>query len=285
MKKYIKQILDAGNHLVGINRRNLQLVYASNPREHFYLANDKAVTKKLLSENNIPVPETYALIEHSWNIDAALDSLHNHTDIVVKPSSGMGGNGILILQRSGSSFYTPGGKRYSREMLKMHIATILYGAFANENADKCIIEKRIIPHPLFRTIYPHGIADIRIMLHHHQVLMVMLRIPTEKSGGKANLHQGAIGVGVDIDSGLLKNGYLNNRVYTAHPDTNIAFSGITIPWWEKILEISILTANLVPLKFLGVDIIIDEHDGPLVIEINARPGLQIQNANMEGLKI
>lgn len=283
MKKYIKHILEAEQHITGINRRNLEFVYKSNPREFFYMANDKATTKELLAKNDIPVPETFAIIERSWEIDEKLSLLSNHKNMVIKPSNGMGGNGILILERRGNSLFTPGGKRYSPEMLKLHIATIIYGGFAHENADKCIVEKRIIPHGSLTDIYPGGIADIRVLLHKHEIIMAMLRIPTKRSGGKANLHQGAIGVGVDTERGTLKNGYLKNRVHLEHPDSGVQFRGRDIPFWDLIREISIRTAELVPLKFLGVDIILDEKDGPLVIEINARPGLQIQNANMEGL--
>jgi len=39
----------------------------------------------------------------------------------------------------------------------------------------------------------------------------------------------------------------------------------------------------VPLNYVGVDIVIDETDGPLILEINARPGLEIQNINGFGL--
>jgi len=32
--------------------------------------------------------------------------------------------------------------------------------------------------------------------------MAMLRLPTKESGGKANLQQGAIGLGIDMASGV-----------------------------------------------------------------------------------
>ena len=37
------------------------------------------------------------------------------------------------------------------------------------------------------------------------------------------------------------------------------------------------------MGYLGVDIVIDATAGPLMLELNARPGLNIQIANQEGL--
>ena len=56
------------------------------------------------------------------------------------------------------------------------------------------------------------------------------------------------------------------------------------PYWNKILEISIQTAKYFPLNYLGVDIVIDQKLGPLIMEVNVRPGLGIQLANQMGMK-
>jgi alpha-L-glutamate ligase-like protein len=163
------------------------------------------------------------------------------------------------------------------------MADILYGAYSHDHADRVIVEEKIVPHPFFHEIYPVGIPDIRLIFHNDQPIQGMLRIPTRKSQGKANLHQGAFGIGIDLDSGVLGHGIRKNRKLDVHPDSGIRFSGMKIPDWHRFMEISSRTAELVPLKFLGIDLIMDRERGPLVIEINARPGLQIQNANGTGL--
>ncbi|MRR31196.1 alpha-L-glutamate ligase-like protein, partial [bacterium] len=38
------------------------------------------------------------------------------------------------------------------------------------------------------------------------------------------------------------------------------------------------------LGYLGVDLVIDRDRGPLLLELNARPGLAIQLANRHGLR-
>ena len=57
-----------------------------------------------------------------------------------------------------------------------------------------------------------------------------------------------------------------------------------IPYWAEMLDVSRRTSELFPLDYLGVDIILDRAKGPMVMEINVRPGLAIQLANQKGLK-
>jgi alpha-L-glutamate ligase-like protein len=112
--------------------------------------------------------------------------------------------------------------------------------------------------------------------------MAMVRLPTQGSGGKANLHQGAIGAGVDLATGLTLGGVFHNDTIDYHPDTLNPIKDITIPYWDKILEIAASCYELTGLGYIGVDIVLDKDHGPMMLELNARPGLNIQIANREG---
>jgi alpha-L-glutamate ligase-like protein len=114
--------------------------------------------------------------------------------------------------------------------------------------------------------------------------MAMVRLPTRASDGKANLHQGAVGAGVDISTGKTLNGVLGNLPVDEHPDTGALIAGLEIPSWDVILESSARGYEVTGLGYLGVDMVIDEDRGPLILEMNARPGLNIQIANGCGLK-
>jgi hypothetical protein len=119
--------------------------------------------------------------------------------------------------------------------------------------------------------------------------MAMLRIPTEESGGKANLSQGAIGLGIDLATGITTYGVRNNqqvsRIYDRRRKKDIKVNGIKIPFWSKSLRTAINCQQAIPgLHFLGVDIFMDKKTGPTVVELNARPGLSIQICNRAGLK-
>jgi len=110
----------------------------------------------------------------------------------------------------------------------------------------------------------------------------MVRLPTRQSSGKANLHQGAIGVGVDLATGVTLGGVFQNDLINYHPDTLNSIVGIQIPFWDQILHIAASCYELTGLGYLGVDIVLDQEQGPLMLELNARPGLNIQIANREG---
>jgi hypothetical protein len=146
-----------------------------------------------------------------------------------------------------------------------------------------VVEERLIQHPDIIELSPLGLADVRVILFQNEPTLAMIRIATQKSDGKANLHKGGIGIGIDLESGRTNHAIIEGQQITAHPDSGISLLEIAIPHWEEILRISRLAAEAVPLKYLGVDIALTER-GPVLLEINVRPGLAIQNANQRGLK-
>jgi alpha-L-glutamate ligase-like protein len=285
--KYVDRILDLQAKVIGMNERNYRIINRLNPRKFRNYANDKALCKQVLEENNIPTPKTYCIIESMSEIDEKLNAVINLDDIVVKPAMGNGGQGILILKKIGSnSWETPSGSIISKKELVFHISNILFGKYSKKLFDKVIIEYRLMPHSDFQKIFKKGVPDFRIILLNAQPVMAMLLMPTEESDGKANLHAGAIGLGVDLETGRLTRGYnqITDEMVSRHPDSKVLFEGMLLPDWEKTLAISIATAKVFPLNYLGIDIVYDEKLGPMVIEINSRPGMQIQNVNAIGLK-
>ena len=144
--------------------------------------------------------------------------------------------------------------------------------------DKAIIEQRIVQHDVINSICDLGLSDIRVILYKDQPVMAMSRIPTSESDGKANLHQGAIGLGIDIETGETTHAIKDGQRIDVHPDSKQSIIGLSIPFWQQVIDMSVKAAEAVPLKYLGVDIAIS-NQGPVMIEINARPGIEIQNAN------
>src|SRR5262249_8259025 len=146
-----------------------------------------------------------------------------------------------------------------------------------------ILQQRVRLHPDFEPIAYKGIPDIRVILYRHEPAMAMLRLPTKASNGRANLHQGGIGTGVDLSSGLTHHAVQRNRFVLEHPDTGVAVVGRRVPHWKEVLDTSRRVAEAVGLGYVGVDIVIDAEQGPMLLEANARPGLAIQIANARGL--
>ena len=274
------------NNLIGINYRNLKVVQPHNRRKYFPQADDKLLTKELLDAAGVPVPVTLAVIESFVDIENVWSALSMLDDLVIKPSRGKAGGGILVLQKNSDGiFITPSGRRFDRNEIFKHIGDILFGVYSFGNpTDRVLVEERIVPHSFFYGIYEQGVADIRIILLDGNPLMAMLRIPTKRSDGKANLHQGAIGIAVSLQDGCLTFGSIKGQSISRHPDSGVLLAEKTIPQWPAVIEAAIRAAGCVNLGYIGVDMVIDEKRGPLVLEINARPGLEIQVVNNLGLR-
>jgi hypothetical protein len=115
-------------------------------------------------------------------------------------------------------------------------------------------------------------------------VMAMLRLPTKESDGKANLQQGAVGVGIDMTSGVTTTAvFRKNTIIEYLPGSRLILSGIRIPYWKDILKLAVRAQEISGLGYLGADIAIDRDRGPVFLELNARPGLSIQIANLDGL--
>jgi len=264
--------------VLGINRRNVDFVYELNRRRDFPLADDKLQTKALLSAAGIPVPRTLRVVRGFFEIPAAARWLAEHPDAVVKPSQGKAGGGVLVLRPQ------PPMDRIEREaILRSHLSGILGGAFSGGDADVALVEERLVPHPTLAELWGGDVVDLRVILHRGAAIQAMLRIPTVASRGRSNLHAGGLGVGVELASGLTLGGSWRGRPLDCHPDTGGPLAGVRIPDWPLIVDIAVRTAAQVPLGYLGVDIALDGTRGPNVLEINARPGLEIQNVNRRGL--
>jgi hypothetical protein len=124
-----------------------------------------------------------------------------------------------------------------------------------------------------------------VIVYNKVPVMAMLRLPTKESSGKANLQQGAIGVGIDMASGTTTTAVQGkNKIIEYVPGTRLLLSGLKIPYWSDILKLAVKAQEIVGLGYLGADIAIDKEQGPVFLELNARPGLSIQIANLDGLK-
>lgn len=272
--------------VLGMNARNFLYITRYNRVFAKRVADDKLETKKILAENGISTPKLLASIydrEEIRNFD--WDSLPED-GFVVKPARGYGGEGILVVKRwNGRRAVTVSGDAVSQQSLESHLLNILEGAFSLQYLpDKAFIEERIVVHPFFKKLTTYGIPDIRVIVLNHVPVMAMLRIPTEESNGKANLHQGAIGVGIDMRTGITTHAISRDKPVSHIPGTKQKTRGIKLPDWDGLLYLAAKTQSVCGLGFAGIDIVFDAEQGPLVLETNARPGLSIQNANRDSLR-
>jgi alpha-L-glutamate ligase-like protein len=272
--------------VLGMNARIGSYMLPYNKRDDYPKVDDKVLTAQLAEALGMPMPENYAVFETFGSLKHLPEALSPHPAFVIKPSRGALGNGIIVISETRDGmFIRADGKHEDMQSIRYHISHILSGFYSiNGYPDRAIVQYKISTHRALQPLSAGGVPDIRIIVYRGFPVMAMMRIPTKKSQGRANLHQGGIGVGINITTGKTTGGVDGTRIVHTHPDSGLELCDIPIPHWEKILHLAVMGFELSRLEYLGADIALDDKKGPLLLELNARPGLSIQLANMIGLR-
>ncbi|MCA9370647.1 MAG: DUF1704 domain-containing protein, partial [Candidatus Peregrinibacteria bacterium] len=271
--------------VLGLNARSLLYIKPFNPKKATALADSKLKTKAYLAARGIPVAKLYGRIEtreQIWNFDFA----QLPDECVLKPNHGFGGEGIIVLRgRDKTGNFLRNGKiPMSDRELREHIEDILDGKFSLKGMlDTAFFEQILKPHECFAPFRPVGLPDIRIIVFNLVPVMAMVRIPTAHSDGKANIHLGGLGIGIDIAKGITTYGAQYHSTIEELPHGG-AVAGHKIPYWDDILLICSKIQQITNIGYLAVDITIDEQMGPALLEVNARAGLMVQVANLAPLR-
>ena len=281
-----RNLRDAG--VLGLNERNSDFIMRLNPRRLYPRVDDKVLTKQLALEAGMAVPDLYGVINNQGEVSTFPDIVATRESFVIKPAQGSGGDGIIVVtgrsKRKRDCYRLSNGMIASEGEILYHLSNIVGGQYSlSGNPDKALIEYCVRFDPVFADVSYQGVPDIRVVVYRGYPVMAMVRLPTRASDGKANLHQGAVGSGIDMGTGVTLNGVLDDEIVEEHPDTGALVAGLQIPQWESILESSAKGHEVTGLGYLGVDMVIDRDRGPLILEMNARPGLNIQIANGVGL--
>lgn len=271
--------------LMGLGRRNAEFILEYNRRRFYPRVDDKLITKQLAIEAGLPVPELYAVVRAEHEIEELHERIKDREQFVVKPAHGSGGDGILVINgRRGDKYRRSNGMLMNREEFEHHLSNGLSGLFSlGGHPDHLLVEYCVQFDPVFDQVSYKGVPDIRIIVFLGYPVMAMIRLPTRLSDGKANLHQGAIGVGIDLPTGTTRRGVWGTEPVKEHPDTEHSIVGLQIPRWAELLEMASRCYELSELGYIGVDFVLDKNQGPMILELNARPGLAIQIANGNGL--
>lgn len=291
--------------VLGLNSRNHLYTSVYNNRQSKIIANSKLLTKKVLREAKVRVPETYAVIKGMEALEK-FDFLQLSEDFVVKPNNGLGGQGIVVIEKRGEfagEWIDSSGSLWRVADLRLHIADILAGQYSMDDvSDIAYIEERVRVHPVFVKYSYHGTPDVRVIVFNKIPVMSYVRLPTEESGGRANLFQGAAAVGIDINTGITTYGVHHGKPVEFFPGTRRKLGNIQIPQWEEILECAIKASEAIGLGYMASDIVLQTMSDksevvksiksketemqavPMVLEVNAQPGLKIQIANHSGLR-
>ncbi|EKO4004620.1 alpha-L-glutamate ligase-like protein [Vibrio fluvialis] len=271
--------------IMGMNKRNHSYIGRYNDRSKFPLVDDKLKTKLIAQRAGCTVPQLIGVISNQGDVKRIHDMVKEWAGFVIKPARGSGGKGILVVVSHKDGVYTkPSGSTIGKEDVERHISNALAGLFSlGGKNDVAVVENLIKFDDCFDGFSYEGVPDVRIIVFKGYPVMAMMRLSTSASDGKANLHQGAVGVGIDIATGKAVRAVQFNRPVTHHPDTGKELNTLQVPHWERLLTLAASAWEMTGLGYIGTDMVLDKEEGPMVLELNARPGLAIQIANGAGL--
>ena len=225
-------------------RETMQTNYTFN---YLALTRDKYVFYKYCDSLNMPHPKLLALVR---NGQICLEAKHDmefrdfhaietlNADTFCKEISGELGRGAFPLSIKDAKLYVQENEITTDDLLNK-FGTSTY-----------LIQERLINHPILQAVYPHSLNTIRLNTFMHEDGMVEyygaeLRFGT---GGNCvdNAGQGGFFVGIKEDGTLMKIGYYDPGKYKVsivrekHPETQVVFAGIKIPYWDDIKQKAIL---------------------------------------------
>ncbi|MBK1791413.1 alpha-L-glutamate ligase-like protein [Persicirhabdus sediminis] len=272
--------------IIGMNHRNVVCIAQNNPRKLYPMVDNKLITKKLCKEAGIAAPKLIGTVKTQSNVRELEEFLKDDQAFVIKPAKGSGGKGILVITgRDGKNFLKPSGAVVTPADIRNHASSTISGLFSLGGAhDVAMIEELVEFDNAFDGFSYQGVPDIRIILYHGYPVMAMTRLSTKDSDGKANLHQGAVGLGIDITTGKALRAVQHGQMITHHPDTGKDLNTFAVPQWLDFITLASQCYDMTGLGYLGADVVLDAKKGPLILELNARPGLAIQMANGMGMK-
>ncbi len=267
------------------NARNLKYIKGFNTKIARRLADSKLKTKEFLWAKWVAVPETLAVLKRHDEITKELvDWLK--PPFVIKPNNGFWWKGIIVIDSRDASgnFVSNTGDSYSVEQIVLHLLNVLDGFFSlSGSRDKVMIEKKIEINKEVQILGTFGLPDIRIIVFNMVPVMAMLRVPTVQSKWKANLHSWACAAWIDIGTWKLTYMTQFSKIIKSIPWIG-DIRGLIIPDWDKMLEIAVKVQKETNIWYLGCDIVMDDIEWPLLLEMNIRPWLEVQVANMARLK-
>ncbi|WP_194435868.1 alpha-L-glutamate ligase-like protein [Vibrio fluminensis] len=271
--------------IMGMNQRNHSYIGRYNDRSKYPLVDDKLKTKIIAEAAGATVPKLIGVISSQADVPKIHDMVKDWPGFVIKPAQGSGGKGILVITSHKDGTYTkPSGSSINKEDVERHISNALAGLFSlGGKNDVAVVENLIKFDNCFDGFSYEGVPDVRIIVFKGYPVMAMMRCSTAASDGKANLHQGAVGVGLDIATGRAIRAVQFDRPISHHPDTGKDLMTLQVPHWEKLLVLASSAWEMTGLGYMGTDMVLDKEEGPMVLELNARPGLAIQIANGAGL--
>ncbi len=220
-------------------RENLPTLYTFN---YLALARDKFVFYQYCKSLGMPYPKTIALVSKgdvSWYDGermefSPLESIKEKTfDAFCKEVNGESGNGAFCLKVE-NGILTDRGVEISLDEIRSRFGNATF-----------IIQDKLKNHPAIDAVYDKSLNTIKLItfLNDDGTVDFFDSVMRFGAGGNFvdNASRGGVFVGIEEDGTLQEVGYhepgikKNLVVNGYHPDTNVKFGGMKIPYWDELL--------------------------------------------------
>lgn len=233
-----------------------------NPRSHARMLDDKLQTVQALAHAGVRCVETLFSIDGSGTL--LRDGVAIEADAAAAILRGRGGELFLkpIDSRAGLG---------ARVIDAADIRPALLRSMRNR-----LIQPVLRNHATIASLHGGSLNTVRLisLIENGRYKSIAACLRVGRGGAMVdNVSQGGIAIGIDLASGALQatgitKARYERRLYTAHPDTDMKFASLALPWWRETLQLAERAAlGLQPHVMLGLDIAITP-DGPVFIEAN-----------------
>lgn len=189
--------------------------------------------------------------------------------LFVKPSFGLGGKGIIVFNKNNKEYLNEDNVKLTHDYLVKEV-----------NDGSYIIQEGVVQGAEMNKLYPKAVNTYRLVTEcingESKLLFALLRMG--RGGGQIdNASSGGMYIKVDPETGKMHDfAFSRNRnKFYKHPDTDFIFKDAKFENWDEVKAFILVAAQKFrDIKYLGWDIACSEN-GPLIIEINNGPGINI----------
>lgn len=267
--------------------RKLKQIAGCDGLNYDVISKDKFYANSVFTANGIPCIQNFALISGFSLIfpdgsNENIESIREMTDpFFIKNVSVEAGEGIFLCRIVDSKVDINGEiKEWEtfRRILKNK---------------KWVVQKRYSSHKILNKINSSALNTTRIVTifngQEPEYLCGFQGFATGKELTDSWSH-GSIYVGIDIVKGCLKEHGITSTsdkrsgLLLSHPDSGVVFKDFEIPCLNEAVDLCIRAHRLLYFNFIiGWDVAITD-SGPLIVEANEKPGMNVAQALNGGLK-
>jgi hypothetical protein len=203
-------------------------------------------------------------------------------DLFVKPLIGCGGKGAERWDRVGHRRWSDGSCELEGQQLIDRLRT---------RGRPLVVQKRVLAHPSLLPLTSGALPTVRLLTcldeqNRPEAVAAVFRMSVGANRTVDNFHAGGVACAVSLGEGEL--GIASDLGADArlgwcvdHPTTGARISGTLLPYWDQVKSLGLRAHDAFNDRVLiGWDIAISD-DGPIIIEGNRGPDLDIMQRFMD----